>query len=362
LNNIFPFSKEAAMKNFLFLAPFIVVLFVLSCKTTPSAETPPPAQKTTAPAPVTPTEAGAAITKAEEARQKVIDFEGHTYFPSEWEAAETQYNQAKLAQQKGTEAEGMVVAAYEKIFEMAVPLYAQAREDEIMALRGDLIASGARDRFPEPFSLADQTALTALEQYEAKEYYPARDTALQTVTMYKTLTSAYTAWQLGNEIEARGFDGYDPDNFDRAGEILSDAMDAYGKGDYAAAQENADEALNRYNLVLSTGWAAYAELRSSYAGAERQAALDMKANIATRDIFGEADSNYKTAVDSYGAKNYEEAAKQFIDSETLFIISSISTSDKRRNAAEAIREANEKIEESGETARQAEIVLEGGSE
>jgi hypothetical protein len=361
------------MKNHLFFAPFVVALLILpflSCAT-PPATTPSTAQPSAAgtPAPVTATEVGAAINRAEEARQKVIDFEGHTYFPSEWEAAEAKFTQAKLTQQKGTEAVRMVVAAYdaateafEPIFEMAVPLYAQAREDEIMELRGNLIAAGARDYFPEPLTLADQTALSALEQYEAKEYYPARDTALQSITMYKTLTSAYNSWLVRNEIEERGFDGYDPDNFDRAGEILSDAMDSYKAGDYTAAQEKADEAMNRYSLVLSTGWAAYAELRSSYAGAERQAALDMKANIATRDIFGEADSNYKTATDSYSAKKYEDAAKQFIDSETLFIMASITAGDKRRIAAETIREANEKIEESGETARQAEIVLEGGSE
>jgi hypothetical protein len=357
------------MRNYLFLAPLLVALLVLSCKTTP-ATTPSTAQQPAAgPAPVTATEVGVAINRAEEARQKVIDFEGHTYFPSEWEAAEAKYTQAKLTDQKGTEAVRMVVAAYdaateayEPIFEMAVPLYAQAREDEIMALRDGLIAAGARDYFPDLFLLADKNSLSALEQYEAKEYYPARDSALQSIKMYNTLTNAYTAWLTRREIEERGFADYDPDNFGRAGEILSDSMDAYKAGDYTAAQEKADEALNRYNLVLSTGWAAFAELRSSFAGAERQAALDIKANIATRDIFGEADSNYKSAIDSYGSKNYEDAAKLFNDSEALFIAASMSTSEKRHNAAEAIREANEKIEESGETARQAEIVLEGGSE
>jgi hypothetical protein len=368
-----PSFQGAAMKKYLFFAPFVIALLVLpflSCKTTTPATTPPAAQKPAeGPAPVTATEVGEAINRAEAARQKVIDFEGHTYFPSEWESAEAKYNQAKLTNQKGTEAVRMVVAAYdaaaeayEPIFEMAVPLYAQAREDEIMGLRDKLIAAGAKDRFPEPLSTADKTALAALDQYEAKEYYPARDTALKSITMYKTITSAYNAWLTGREIEERGFDGYDPDNFERAGEVLSEAIDAYGREDYAEAQKNADEALNRYNLVLSTGWAAYAELRSSFAESERQAALDMKANIATKDLFGEADANYKTAVDSYGSKKYEDAAKQFIDSEALFIMASISAGDKRRIAAEAIREANEKIEESGETARQAEIVLEGGSQ
>jgi hypothetical protein len=126
---------------------------------------------------------------------------------------------------------------------------------------------------------------------------------------------------------------------------------------------NADEALQRYILVLSTAWAVYAEQCSSKAKAERQAALDIKANIATKDLFTEADSNYKTAEDTYfTTKNYEEAASQYIISEALFIRVNGATMEKRQKAADLIKQANEKIEESEEIAKQGEITIKGGAE
>lgn len=80
-----------------------------------------------------------------------------------------------------------------------------------------------------------------------------------------------------------------------------------------------------------------------------------------RDLFTEADSIYKTSVDAYESQQYEEAAKQFINSETMFIAASAQTSEKRSNAAETIKEAHEKVEKSSEAARQAEILIKGRS-
>ena len=386
------------MKKIPFFAPFIVAMVILSCfscKSSPPSQTSAQqADRPTASGQAPTGEYNAAKTKAEEARKRASDFESPSYFPSDWEAAEAQYVQAgqiptdtdlanneAIAKNSGTDVQEAItrynsvagtdkaIAAYnaaadafDSVFKLAIPLYAQAREDEIMALRSSLIAVGARDYFPEPFSRADSTALTALDQYKAEDYYTAKDTADQALSMYKILTSAYNAWLVRREIEEREFETYDPDNFDRARGILSDAMDAYGAGNYASARENADEALNRYNLVLSAGWAAYAELRASMAETERQVALDVKANIAVKDLFSEADTSYKTGIDSFDSKKYENAAKQFIDSEALFVVASTSAVEKRQTAAETIREANRRIEESDETARQAEIILEGGAE
>jgi hypothetical protein len=347
------------MKKRLFLVLFVLALVVvpyLSCSSTPPAGTSDRAAEGQAPT----GELSAAMARAEEARKRASDFESASYFPSDWEAAEAQYANAHA--QKTPDAYNAAADAFDSLLKLTIPLYAQAREDEIMALRSDLIATGAQVSFPAPFSAADKAAIAALDQYEAGDYYAARESADKTLLMYQILANAYDSWLIRREIEEREFVDYDPDNFDRALEILSDAMDAYGAGNYALAKENADEALLRYNLVLSTGWAAYAELRSSLAEAERQAALDIKANIAVRDIFSEADTTYKTGVSSFGSQDYEEAAKQFISSETLFVISSLSASEKRQNAAEIIREANRKIEESDETARQAEIIIEGGAE
>jgi len=333
------------MKKSLFFAPFIITMLVLPCLV--SAQTPQPDTL------------DAATARAEEARKKAADFESPAYFPGEWEAAEAQYAGAGRARTPA--AYNTAADAFDSVFKLTIPLYAQAREDEIMTLRNSLVAAGVRAFFPDIFALADKTALSAQEQYKAQDYYTAKNTAAQALLMYQIMNSADNAWQVQREIKGREFETYDADNFKLAGDILNDAMTAYKAGNYTLAQENANEALIRYNLVLSVGWATYVELRFSMAEAEKKAALDIKANIAVSDLFTEADLTFKTSVDFYNSQQYEEAAKQFINSETMFIAASALASEKRRNAAEAIKEANEKVEKSNETARQAEILIKGRS-
>lgn len=333
------------MKKFLFLAPFIVMMTVLPFSA--AAQTPTD-------------DVSAAAAKAEEMHKKAIDFESPSYFPAEWEAAEAHYTDA--GEKKTVDAYNTATNALESAFKLAIPLYKQAREDEIMALRNNLVAGGVKDNLPEYFSQADKTALSALDQYDARDYYTARDTAAKALTMYQAMTSIYNAWLVRHEIEEREFQSYDQDNFNGAGELFTKAVDAYKAENYASVGGNADEALKQYNAVLAAAWAAYAEQCSSKAEAERKTALDIKANIAVKDLFTEADSHYKTAVDIFASKDYEEAANHFIDSEALFIKAHESAMEKRKRAADLIKQAKEKIEESEETARQAEITIKGGTQ
>ena len=337
------------MKKYLIFTLFIAILLVAPCFVM--------AQTSASAAANAGDELSIAAARTEEARKRASDFEGFSYFPGDWEAAEAEYAVAR--EENSLDAYNSATETFNSIFELAILLYAQVREDEIMALRNDLVNAGARNSFPEYFTPADEAALAALSQYEAKDYYTARDSAAKALEMYEVLTSAYAAWLVRQEIREREFESYDPDNFDRAGEILNEAIGAYTTEDNAAALEKAEDALLRYHLVLSTGWAGYAELQSSLTADERQAALDIKANIAARDLFLEADSSYKTAASLYDSKNYEEAAKQFMYAAALFAVSTANTTEKRDIAAEAITQAQKKIQESDETARQAEINLRG---
>jgi len=371
------------MKKNPFLASFVIFLVIipfLSCKTAPAA--PPPdepqpqagAEQPSAPAPAAET-GGASLkdlddarARADAARKKAGDFDGPSYFPSDWGAAEAEYTGAGLLPKasdddiaKAAAAYNSCADSYDAIFKLAIPLYAQAREDEITVARNNAIAAGLKDDYPEYFSPADDTAIQAMDQYESEDYYQARDTAAKALMMYETMTTGYQAWQTQEEITLRGFADYDPDNFERAGEIINGAVDSYAAGDISSAKDSANDALERYELVLSTGWAAYAEERASSAEAERQAALDIKADIAAKDLFREADGVYKPALSLYNDKNYEEAVKLFINAETIFIMASETASLKRRYAADAIKEANDRVTESGETAKRAELVIEGGA-
>lgn len=269
----------------------------------------------------------AAAAKAENARSRAADFESSSYFPSDWEAAEAQFTAAEAMPvnsgagiTQAADAYNAAADAFDSIFELAIPLYALAMEDDIMVIRADLIDSGARNLFPEIFSPADKTALLAFDLYEAADPYAAKDTAIKALLMYRTLEIAFNAWLSRQEILYRDFAFYDPVNFNRAEETISDTIDAYSMGDIPAAQENAGEALLRYSLVLSNGWAAYSELRFSMAQAERQAIMDNQADIELKHLIEEGESIFDAGIDLFNSENYEEAAQLFIDAEALFVI------------------------------------------
>jgi hypothetical protein len=303
-----------------------------------------------------------AVARAKESCNIAGDFEANLYFPSEWEAAESIYFQASLMadRDKSISTLNEAADAFDRLSGLAIPLYAQAREDEIMAVRGYLITMGARRGFPKYMLDAEKTAVQALAQYEAKDYYPARDSAANALEKFNVLEMVFNAWLFKEEIQERGFAAYDPDDFEDGGEILLDAMDAYQEGDLAGAREKAEEALSTYELALSAAWASYAELHSLIAEGERQAALDMKTDIAAREFFNIAEFDNKAALDLLESKQYEDAAKLFINAEAMYVIASITTMEKRRTAVAAIRNANEKIQESDIIARNAEINNKGG--
>ena len=401
------------MKKCLFVAFFIVVIIAVPCfaQTAASNVVDPAA-------------------RAKAARTLAADFESASYFPTEWAAAEALYAEAegKTTSSGRMDGDGVTSAtttssgrmdgdgvtsatttssgrmdgdgvtsatttssgrmdgdgvtsattynaaadAFTALSELAIPLYAQAREDEIMALRNDLVKAGARDRFPNYFSPADNAALQALDLYETKDYYTAKASAAAALEMFQVLTNAHAAWLIRQEIRAREFVAFDQANFDTAEKTIRDAMASYEAGNNAAALEKADAAYEQYHNVLYTGWVGYVDQRGSRAEAERQNALDNKANIASRNLFTEAESAFTAALEAsaavlsepaetFNAKVFEDAANQYINAETLFITARESTIKKRAIAEQTMDEAHKKIAESEEIAKNAEIALRGGS-
>jgi len=361
------------MKKSIFSLIILITMFALisaSCKTTPETE-PPPRVETQAPEPPPPqvsVDLSGPMAKAEAARKRAIDFNSPAYFPSEWEAVETRYA-ATGNMPKSTTSEMQNVAdsynavsdAYDELFRKAVPLYAQAREDEVMAVRDEVIATGFANSFPEYLQNADDIALEALDQYEAGNYYEAKATAAKAQNEYETLMLGAKIFLARQEIVDRGFGKYDSTNFDKADEVTIAAMDQYEAGNKEAAIVSAEEALLRYNLVLSNGWTAYSSDRRRLAVLERDRALSDRANIASRDTFREAESIYTQAEDVFSTRNYQNAAILYTDAEAIYVISRQETEEKRLRAIESIRLAEEKVEESNVSAIEAERIIEGGS-
>jgi len=343
-----------------FLALTILSLTGISCASNPKPED--KTQKST------PAEIASVTSNVEKIRKSAIDFEVPSYFPSEWENVETQYATAKKMPTSNQGEINTAVAAlnktadrYGELFDMTIPLYAQAREDEIMAIREELDRSKFSVFFPQYVEKADKIALTAKDQYDAKDYYTAKETAAKALDEYETLLLGAKILLARQEINDRGFSGYDPENLEKADEISQTALEAYDAGNKKTAVESAEEALLRYNIVLTNGWIAYSAERRASAIAEREKAIRNKVNIAVRDSFRDADAVFNSAEGNYKDEMYSVAAKQYIEAEALFVIAGQQTEEKRVLAQEAIRQAEEKIEESSGTAVEADRIIEGGS-
>ena len=355
-------------KNYLLLLlPAALLAIALSCKSAPKTADETPKEEVKAELDLKALNDSAA--RAEAARKRAIDFDTPAYFPSEWQSAESGYSEAGSTPrdsaenvQKAAALYDAAAAAYDGLFEKAVPLYAQAREDEIMASRDKLLTSDFTHYYPDLLDSADFVALEAWDQYENKDYYASRDTAARALLMYETMNAGAGAYLTREEIIIRAFMVYDEENFARADEAGDKAIDAYNAEDMKAARDNADEAQLRYNLVLNTGWVSYTSERAAVAGTQRQRALDVKGNVASRNEFNAANEVYNKAVGLLKEEMFSEASALFKNSELQFSEVIKITEEKRVVAEDAIREAEERAEASDEAARKAEEIIEGGSE
>jgi hypothetical protein len=197
-------------------------------------------------------------SRADAAKKRAVDFESPEYFPSEWDAADSLYavaaNMPKTAQENVQQAAVMyenAADAYDEIFRKTIPLYAQAREDEIMDVREKLINTGFRNYFSKYLKSADNKALLALYQFKAGDYYKAGDTAADALNEYETLFTGAGAFLARQEVISRGFALNNADNFEKADETAQRAIYEYEAGNKEAAKTNAEEALFRYNLLIN---------------------------------------------------------------------------------------------------------------
>ncbi|MDR3166885.1 MAG: hypothetical protein LBT93_02990 [Treponema sp.] len=311
----------------------------------------------------------AAITELDRIRQQVIDFEGPGYFPKDWDDAESQLRSAEERAKRDTQGDAQeslnryqgVVDVYGELFRKTLPLYADARKKEIQEARDAAVQEGIQDVSPKHLLLADEKALEALNQYEGGEYYPAAASAALALDMYRLLKTGAAAYHIRQEIVRRDFIPYDPHNFDKADEAGLAAIAAYEAGQTAGLQDKAKDIQSLYALVLKTGWISFATERGAAASAERQAALDAKANVAVRKDFDAAAVLYNQAEGFFKAENYIEAAGLYVQAEYQFADTVKNAIEKRRAAETAIKLAEEKMVESDENARKAELIIEGGA-
>ncbi|MDR1374068.1 MAG: hypothetical protein LBJ24_03755 [Treponema sp.] len=307
-----------------------------------------------------------AKNRAENARKQALYLEGQTYFPGDWTSAESLY---QAGEQGGKSTLGEVraaadrynaaAAAYDDITRRAIPLYAQAREDEINAARAAAINSGIDDIEPYRFAMAEATRQAAYDLYERGDYYSAAEAAYEAVDHYQVLKTAADIFQIWDEINVFDLAKYDSVNYAQAEAAAVQAVVDYDNGNAAQAKIGANETLNRINMVRAAGWEAFAGERRRAANGERQSALDSKANVAVRNEFNAALAVYNQGESAFSSKRYSDAVQYYNQSESMFILTRNSALEKRSIAEEAIRRAEEKTAESDVAAQNAEKIIGG---
>jgi hypothetical protein len=373
---------------YIVLAVIGIALAGGSCKTTgtgsPVPEAPPSPPPQEAPRPQPPAEAGPeqaagpdqaaldaldqAKARAENARKRAADFDAPSYFPTEWEAAENDYQgigadrSSAPAVEDAARRYNAAADAYDTIFNNAIPLYAKALEDEILRARAEAIAAGIEELAPEYLAVADDAAVNAEDRYHGEDYYGADAAAHEALDRYRALTAGSEGYQVREEIVRRDFAGFDADNFNQADAAFTAAADAYETGDAAGALKGAAESKRRYTQALRAGWAAYAAQLQALARRERQNALSEKANVAVKNEFAGVERTYNQAETFFKAEGYENAAGLYVKSEAGYVAVAQTAREKRRIAEAAIQAAEKKLAESEAVVRDAEVVLEGGEE
>jgi hypothetical protein len=363
-----------------FLAGLLILTGALSCKNAPPpvepvppVEEPPPAEKVdpdmASPDRTSLDALNAAAERAAKARQLVIDFNGPAAFPSDWQSAEALYTQAEAgkdtstakAVRESTSRYNEAASALESLADKSIAQAARELEAEVTGAREAAVKAGAETLAEGYFKSADNKALEAVAQYEAKDYYTARDSAYRARDMYGVLKTGSEAYTVRQEIIDRNFVEYDPRNVMIADEIALSGLADYEAGNIGAAQDKADEVFVRYNLALRTGKESFAADKGAAAADERQKALNLKANVAVRQDFEAATSIYNRAVNAYRGQNFDSAAALYEESRDMYEVVSLVAGEKRRTAEEALRSAEEKMTESDTTAKNAELILEGGA-
>lgn len=357
-----------------------ILLLVASCAGAPKATPEEPAAPATAPtAPAqtviaTPDAAAAdtlaaAKARAEKSRKQAFDVESPSYFPDDWKAVETSYlavrekkiEETAAAYSEATAAYTKAADGYDALAKRALPLYAEARRSEIVAARASAIEAGIEESSPDRLAAADAAATKAQGLFDAGDYYAAAAAAVEARDRYLALAPGAKAYEVKSEIDRREFAGSDPGNYSIAERKLGEALAAYDAGDQIASRDAAEESLLRFNLTLKKGRELYASGKGAEASAQRQAALDLKANVAVKDGFDSASSVFAEADAAFQAEAYEDAADLYAESAGLFSAVSASAADKRSAAEIAIAEAERRVSESEQTALAADALLEGGN-
>ena len=164
------------------------------------------------------------------------------------------------------------------------------------------------------------------------------------------------AQSLQQKADKYGLGEYDAEDYAAATKDLKAGQDAYGK-DNAASKESLVKSIDEFNSVITKGGALYLTKVQAQSLASKKTADDLKASVAVKDQYAEANDAYQRAVKEKDAGDVENAVADFTKARDLFDAVAALALQKKENATKSLADTKQTMTASEQKAADAQKTL-----
>ncbi|ULQ59357.1 hypothetical protein K7I13_12840 [Brucepastera parasyntrophica] len=355
---------KAKKRKIVILCSIVFIFMFAACKSTPAAveEEPQPVEEIVVEEEVPPAideDLTALKEQAEALRAECIEMGVDSYRPDLWDQAEQSFNDGMDAY--GTDydvAQASFINAiglYKQIKELAYADNLAALDAKLQTLREKALAAGANSYYPEQFAAAEDAAAEFAALLESEDTAAAAAAGNTAIMRYQILLDGIEIINLKQKIVQNGFDIYDPDTFQLAGEKYDEVFLNYGISDDVALA-SVGESVKLYRQVLNGGFQILSEDVIEKTNEIRALCDSIRAHRAMPDAYDTALWLYQQA-DSYAAAgDWESAYASYSASMVAFSELYEEVILKRNQADMAIEAARTRQEETSELAHHADEI------
>lgn len=233
---------------------------------------------------------------------------------------------------------------------------ANSRKTDAGAARDRALAANAEASSPEALGVSDAMLADADALLAAGDTRGAIAAYTNAIAAYDATEKRSSAIEVRVRVDELEFGPLDSGNYDLAGQKL-DETDTLLATNTTDAQDAAAESLLRYRLVLAKGWEVTAGNLHDSAAQYKTDAENIKAQVAVKAAYADAEAAWDMAVAAYAAGDNEAAVPLFENAEAMFMAVYQEAADKRAAAEAAMQAADAKTAESETVAQQGDEQL-----
>jgi hypothetical protein len=164
------------------------------------------------------------------------------------------------------------------------------------------------------------------------------------------------ARSLQQKADKYGLKDYDPEDYAAATSDLQAGQDSYNK-DNAASKASLTKSIDEFNSVITKGGALYLAKLQADADASKKAADDLKASVAVKDQYAEANDVYQRALKEKSSGDLENAVADFMKARDAFDAVTAVAQQKKDDATKSLADAKESMTTSEQKATDAQKTL-----